>query len=96
MSARTRPPVDGWSAPGQAAALFLRGRTLRASTPVAAVVGTLLSSVNQGSVLLDGDATTATWIRVAFNYAVPFGVCSYGYLAARRRPSDALDRGEQV
>lgn len=67
--------------------LFLRGRTARTAAPVAAVVGTVLSAVNQGDAVLGGDAGTVTWIRVAVNYLVPFCVASIGFLSARRAPA---------
>lgn len=83
----TAPPVRDWSTPREAGALFLRGRTVRTALPIAAVVGTLLSAVNQGVIITGGDADTTTWIRVAVNFVVPFCVASFGYLAARRRPA---------
>ncbi|MBI3647565.1 MAG: nitrate/nitrite transporter NrtS [Actinobacteria bacterium] len=52
---------------------------------MAAVVGTLLSLINQGGVILGGDATVATWIRVGLNYVVPFCVSSLGFLSATSR-----------
>jgi len=54
---------------------------------IAAIVGTLLSIINQGSMILSGDATTATWVRVGLNYLVPFCVSSIGFLSATRRPA---------
>ncbi len=63
---------------------------------MALVVGTILTVVNQGSVIAGGDATVATWIRVVVNYLVPFIVSSIGYLAPFRcrddpiNPSDAM------
>jgi hypothetical protein len=51
---------------------------------VAAVVGTVLSAVNQGSVIVDGKATASTWVRVGVNYLVPFLVSSAGFLSASR------------
>lgn len=68
---------------------MLRGATVRTAAPVAAVVGTLLSAVNQGHVLLGGAAGTGTWVRVAVNFLVPFCVASIGFLSACRvRPDD--------
>lgn len=57
------------------------------------MVGTLLSAVNQGAVVLSGAATAGTWAQVAFNYVVPFIVSSMGYLAAGRVPPSQRDRG---
>ncbi|SOJ53262.1 hypothetical protein MSIMFB_00763 [Mycobacterium simulans] len=68
--------------------MFLRGYTIRAASPIALVVGTILSAVNQGAVIAEGQADTSTWLRVAFNYAVPFVVASLGYLSARRTHAD--------
>ena len=73
-----------WSRPTEAPALFFRGRTVRTAGPTAAVVGTLLSVVNRGHLLLEGDTDAGTWMRVAVNYLVPYTVVSTGFLSARR------------
>lgn len=57
---------------------------MRKALPVAVVVGTVLSLVNQGSVIVGGAANAGTWLRVAVNYTVPFLVASIGYLSGRR------------
>jgi hypothetical protein len=76
------PPT--WSTPREAARVWFARATLRRTLPIAAVVGTILSAINQGSVIAGGNATTATWVRVGANYLVPFCVSSTGYLAATR------------
>lgn len=73
-----------WRRPAEAVMWLVTGRTFRTAGPIAAVVGTILSAVNQGSVLFDGQATVATWVRIIVNYLVPYCVASIGYLAARR------------
>lgn len=73
-----------WSTPGQAAGLVLRGTTARTAGPIAAIVGTVLSLVNEGQVLTNGQAGAAVWIRIGVNYAIPFVVASIGYLAPLR------------
>ena len=65
--------------------LFLSGVTVRAAGPVALVVGTLLSAVNQGGVLMQGRVSTALVAKIAVNYLTPFVVASLGFLAAGRR-----------
>jgi hypothetical protein len=50
--------------------------------PTALIVGTILSLINQGSVIQAGDATVATWIRVFFNYLIPFTVSNIGFVSA--------------
>src|SRR5947208_1255182 len=52
--------------------------------PIALVVGTILSLINQGSVIFGGHATDATWLRVGLNYVVPFCVSSSGFYASQR------------
>lgn len=85
MSEAASPPE--WSTTGEAARLWFAPRTLRKTIKIALVVGTLLSLINQGSVIFGGDATVATWIRVGMNYIVPFCVSSIGFLSATRRRS---------
>jgi hypothetical protein len=61
---------------------FARGATLRPCLPVAAVVGCVLSAINEGARIADGHATGTTWVQVGLNFVVPFLVSSYGYLSA--------------
>lgn len=83
-----RAARPSWSHPRDAVRLFLSGATLRTAWKVAAVVGTVLSGVNQGTVIAAGDATPVTWGRVAVNYLVPFLVSSVGFLSACRETGD--------
>ncbi len=83
-SSAGRPPVPPWRSPLDAARLILQGITFRTASRVSLVVGTILSTVNQGSVIAGGHGNVATWIRVAVNYVVPFTVASIGYLSPFR------------
>lgn len=74
-----------WTRRAEAITLILRGRTARTAGPIAAVVGTVVSLVNQGEVILTGQATSLTWVRIAVNYLVPFVVASLAYLSACRK-----------
>jgi hypothetical protein len=62
----------------------LQRHHLRRTATIAIVVGVLLTLINQGSIILSGDATPATWIRTALNFVVPFLVSNAGLLSARR------------
>jgi C4-dicarboxylate transporter len=86
--AGTGEPVSrpAWTRPIEAVSLVARGRTARVAVPVAAVVGTIVSLVNQGDVVLAGQASGITWVRVAINYLVPYIVASVAYLSACRSP----------
>jgi hypothetical protein len=79
-----QPARPVWTRPVEAVALVLRGRTARVAVPVAAVVGTVISAVNQGDVIIEGQASGITWVRIAVNYLVPFIVASVAYLSACR------------
>jgi hypothetical protein len=82
---RTAARIPRWSTAIEAVGLIARGYTFRPCIRIALVVGTVLSIVNQGAVVVDGaDAMTA--VRIGFNYFVPFVVSSIGYLAAFRVP----------
>ena len=85
-SSAPRPSLS-WRQPGEAAWLICTGRTVRTSAPVAFLVGSVLSLVNQGAVLLSGTADVATAMRVAANYAIPYAVSGWGYLVPFRQVS---------
>ncbi|WP_078912533.1 nitrate/nitrite transporter NrtS [Streptomyces sp. NRRL S-646] len=94
MSAGHETPRSAGEAPRLLATVF-SAASLSRCVPIALLVGTLLSLVNQGAVIASGDATAATWLRVLFNYLVPFCVSSAGFFSCRRaawrtvRPSRA-------
>ena len=67
--------------------LFARGTTLRSCLPVAAVVGCVLSAINEGARIASGHVGWTTGVQVALNFLVPFLVSSYGYLSAARAVS---------
>lgn len=71
-----------WVSYGDAARMFVRGVTLRSGFVIALVVGTWLSLLNQGPLIIDG---RPPWLKLALNYLTPFVVSSLGFLAARRR-----------
>jgi hypothetical protein len=68
----------------EACAFCLQRRNLRRTLGIAAVVGVLLTVINQGGVIAAGHATTATWVRCALNFLVPFLVSNAGLLSGRR------------
>jgi hypothetical protein len=80
----------GVASPGSLAAkprllaTVLSNQSLSRCVPIALLVGTLLSLINQGTVILGGQASEATWVRVALNYVVPFCVSSAGFFASQR------------
>ena len=75
-----------WQTWGQALRLLCTGRTFRPAAPVALVVGSTLSAVNEGSDILAGSFGGATVARILVNFSVPFVVASFGYLSACRVP----------
>lgn len=81
--AATGAPRPPRSRPGEMIALFVRGATLRPCLPVAAVVGCVLSAINEGARIASGHVGWPTWVQVGLNFVVPFLVSSYGYLTAQ-------------
>ncbi|WP_427964307.1 nitrate/nitrite transporter NrtS [Altererythrobacter sp.] len=57
-----------------------KGAVLRRSLIVALLIGTVLTAINQGDIILAGDSP-AIW-KVALTYLVPFLVASYGAYSA--------------
>ena len=68
---------------GEAAAYCLQRTNLRRTVRIALVVGVVLTAINQRSVIASGDATTATWVRTALNFHMPFLVSNAGLLSGR-------------
>jgi hypothetical protein len=67
-----------------AARIVTQRKHLRSTVRIALAVGTILTLINQGDVIIRGDATAITWIKVALNYCVPFIVSNLGLLAGKR------------
>jgi hypothetical protein len=57
---------------------------LRRTLTIAIVVGTILTAINLGDVILQGEATSTTLAKAALNYVVPFIVSNLGLLAGAR------------
>jgi len=57
---------------------------LARTVTVAVVVGTVLFAINQLDIVLEGRATSVTWLKIALTYLVPFLVSNYGVLTASR------------
>lgn len=67
----------------EAVAYAARPAHLRRTVRIALVVGLLLTAVNQGAVILSGDATALTWVRCGANFLIPFVVSNLGLLGGR-------------
>jgi hypothetical protein len=52
-----------WSTAAEAARLWFARSTLSKTLKICVIVGTLLSAIDQGSVILGGTATWRRWIR---------------------------------
>ena len=81
--------LQPWARPRDAVRQMLHGATVRTCTPVAVVVGTLLSAVNQGDVALAGEADGRVLLKVTANLLIPFLTSSTGALLAVRAPDHA-------
>ncbi len=81
MSMRRLRP---WTQPREALWQFMCGATFRTCAPVALVVGTVLSLVNQGDVLAMGMGSGLVALKIGFNYMIPYVTASTGALLAIR------------
>ncbi len=59
--------------------------TLRRTAGIAAVVGLVLTGINEGDALFRGDFSAGLGIRIAFNFVVPLIVSNLGVLAGAGR-----------
>jgi hypothetical protein len=57
---------------------------LRRTLTIAGIVGCVLSIINQGDVIVHGNATPSTWVKIGLNFVVPFIVSNLGVLAGTR------------
>ena len=62
------------------------GPTVSRSALIALIVGTVLTAVNQGDVLVTGGVTVALLWKIPLTYAVPFAVATLGALGAAKVP----------
>ncbi|MEM9208058.1 MAG: nitrate/nitrite transporter NrtS [Pseudomonadota bacterium] len=62
--------------------LALSPTIVRRSLRVGLVVGTLLTAINQGDVLLAGDITGEVLAKILLTYCVPYSVSTYAGVGA--------------
>jgi hypothetical protein len=79
------PAAPVWHTLPEGVRLLLTGATVGVAWKIAIVVGTVLSAVNQGHLILAGQVAPDMWVRILVNYAVPFVVASVGFLSACRQ-----------
>ncbi|MGH2952757.1 MAG: nitrate/nitrite transporter NrtS [Solirubrobacterales bacterium] len=68
----------------EAIRICARPEHLRGTIRIALVVGVILTLINQADVVIGGDATGLTWVKVGLNFCVPFVVSNLGLLAGER------------
>ena len=61
------------------------GPLVRRSAIVALIVGTILTAINQGNVILGGDFPASLYWKIPLTYAVPYCVATTGALLNGRR-----------
>ena len=64
--------------------ICLQPQHLRRTLTIAAVVGTLLTVINQADVIAHAEATSTTVAKAMLNYLVPFIVSNLGLLVGAR------------
>ncbi|TMF08596.1 MAG: hypothetical protein E6I38_07215 [Chloroflexi bacterium] len=58
---------------------------VRRSAIVALIVGTILTAINQGNIILGGDIPASLYWKIPLTYAVPYCVATTGALLNSRR-----------
>lgn len=89
-TAAQAPPT--WSTWREALRVVFSSTYLRRTVLVALVVGTILFAINQLDVVLEHNATAATYLKSAITFLVPFCVANYGVLVATRAPRKPMPR----
>ena len=85
MTATPGGGAPTWGSLSEALRVVTYPRNLRKTIVIALVVGTVLFCINQLDVVLQGDATPVTWLKVCVTYLVPFTVSNIGVLIGTRR-----------
>jgi hypothetical protein len=80
-----RVPVERRQAIREALAYCCEPAHLRRTICVAAVVGVVLTLINQSGPIFSGHAGAGTWVRTGLNFVVPFVVSNVGLLSGRHR-----------
>ncbi|MDE0803892.1 MAG: nitrate/nitrite transporter NrtS [Acidimicrobiales bacterium] len=71
-----------WRSPRDIPGVVLHRPHLRRTLLTAVIVGTVLFAINQLDVVVGGDASIMTWVKVALTYLVPFVVSNLGIVFA--------------
>jgi len=58
---------------------------VKKSLAACVVVGTLLTALNQGDILLAGEWNSSLWWKIPLTYTVPFMVATYGAMSNNRK-----------
>ncbi len=68
----------------EALSICTRRASLRRTLRIALVVGCVLTIINQGDVIVRGEARAVTAVKIVLNFCVPFVVSNLGVLAGDR------------
>ncbi len=72
----------------EALRIVLLREHLRRTLGIALIVGTILTLINQADVIVGGEGSVVTAVKVALNYCVPFIVSNLGLLAGKRAEAE--------
>jgi hypothetical protein len=75
---------DGGSRPLCFRHLVTAPRVMRRAGLTALVVGTILTTINQGNVILGGDFPSTLFWKIPLTYCVPYCVTTWGVLGGSR------------
>lgn len=81
-----------WSEWSEIPTVVTHWRHLKRTVTVALCVGTAFFAMNQLAVILAGQATLLTWLKVAITYLTPFCMSNFGILTATHKRHQAASR----
>ncbi len=83
---------EEFASPPSLAQMILGGGTPKKAMYTALVIGTLLTAINHGDMIVSGPAP-AIW-KVVLTYCVPYCVTTWGAITGKRAQWRRLQRGE--
>lgn len=81
-----------WQSWHQIPAVCFHPRNLASNLVVAAIVGTLLFSINQLDIVLRDGFGPQVWLKAGLTYLVPFLVSNYGLVVGTRKRTASAGR----
>ncbi|NQZ80683.1 MAG: nitrate/nitrite transporter NrtS [Colwellia sp.] len=67
-------------------AVAIERKILRRSLIIAAIVGTILTLINHGDIIISGNIQTTHLVKIVLTYFVPYAVSTYSSVQSKINP----------